>query len=270
MSHIRREFFKTLFQKRTYFGWAGLLLVPFVITIALKLSTHTPRGDGQGPGFFALIKTNGAYVPLASLMALAAFLLPLLASMSGSYTIAGEAESGTLRTVLMEPVRRGALLVAKWFVANLYVAIGLVVMGVGGLVSGWLFFGLKPMTLLSGGTIGLGQGLWLTALAFLFTFIAMAGVVSMSVFFSTLTNSSLTAVAAALVLVIIMQVLGAFSVFDFLRPYLITSHFDAWTALFKQPIDWDPIFKGLLAFGAYIAGFTGIAWWVFRRKDVLS
>jgi ABC-2 type transport system permease protein len=203
-------------------------------------------------------------------MALAAFLLPLLASMAGSYTIAGEAESGTLRTVLMEPVRRGALLAAKWFVANLYVAIGLVLMGAGGLLAGWLFFGLKPLTLLSGGSIGLGHGLWLIALSYLFILVAMAGVVSMAVFFSTLTDSSLTAVAAALVLVIIMQVLGAFDVFDFLRPYLISSHFDAWTGLFKQPIAWDPIYKGMIAFGSYIVGFTGLAWWVFRRKDVLS
>ena len=30
MSHLRREFIKVLFQKRTYFGWAGLFVVPFL------------------------------------------------------------------------------------------------------------------------------------------------------------------------------------------------------------------------------------------------
>lgn len=57
--------------------------------------------------------------------------------------------------------------------------------------------------------------------------------------------------------------------FDFLKPYLFTSHLDAWQNLFQQSIDWGPIEKGLLAFGAYIVVTTVAAWYVFRRKDVL-
>jgi hypothetical protein len=45
MSAIRREFEKTLFQKRTYIGWAGLFLVPFLITLAFRFS-----GAGHPPG----------------------------------------------------------------------------------------------------------------------------------------------------------------------------------------------------------------------------
>jgi len=60
----------------------------------------------------------------------------------------------------------------------------------------------------------------------LYILVGMVAVVSLAVLFSTLTNSSLTAVGAALVLVIVMLALGGFSVFDFLKPYLITSHFE--------------------------------------------
>jgi hypothetical protein len=55
MSVIRREFVKTLFQKRTYIGWAGLFLVPFLITIpsASRTPVHkeaekpTPRDSSS-------------------------------------------------------------------------------------------------------------------------------------------------------------------------------------------------------------------------------
>jgi ABC-2 type transport system permease protein len=274
MSAIRREFTKTFFQKRTYIGWAGLFLVPFLITLAFRFSGAGPRGAGgaadTGEQIFEQIRTNGMWVLVAALMALATFLLPLLSSMSGSYAIAGEAENGTLRTMLMQPIRRGTFLMAKWFVANAYVAIGMFIMGVAAVIAGGAFFGLHPITLFSGQTVGVGHALGLTAVSYVLVMVGMMTVVSLAVFFSTLTNSSLTAVAGALVLVIIMEALGAFTVFDFLKPYLFTSHFDAWTNLFRSPIVWSPIIKGLINFAVWIVGMTGLAYLRFRRKDILS
>jgi ABC-type transport system involved in multi-copper enzyme maturation permease subunit len=70
--------------------------------------------------------------------------------------------------------------------------------------------------------------------------------------------------------VIIMEALGAFSVFDFLKPYLFTSHFNAWMDLFRSPIEWSTIIKGLINFAVWIVGMTGLAYLRFRRKDILS
>jgi ABC-2 type transport system permease protein len=275
MSAIRREFLKTLFQKRTYIGWGGLFLVPFLITLAFRFSSGGPQGGrggapDTGEQIFQQIRTNGMWVSMAALLALSTFLLPLLSSMSGSYTIAGEAENSTLRTMLMQPIRRGTFLMSKWFVANAYVAIGLVIMGVAALIAGGSVFGLHPITLFSSQTVGVGHALGLTAASYAFVLVAMITVVSLAVFFSTLTNSSLTAVAAALVLVIIMEALQAFTVFDFLQPYLFTSHFAAWTNLFRSPVVWGPIIKALINFAVWIVGMTGLAYLRFRRKDILS
>jgi ABC-2 type transport system permease protein len=275
VSHISREFTKLLFQKRTYFGWAGLFLIPVLITVITRFVNDEGGGradpDQQGADFvFSLITSNGLYVAMGTLFVMTAFLLPLLASVSGSQTIAGEAEKGTLRTVLMQPVRRGALLLAKWFVANLYVAVGLALMGLGSLVAGGSIFGVKPMILLSGGTVGVAESMWLLFLAYLFVLIAMMAVVSLCVALSTLTDSGLTAMAAGMVLVIIMIVLGNLPVFDFMKPYLFTSHFSAWTELFNKPVDWGPLRDALINFVIWIVGMTGIAWLIFRRKDILS
>jgi ABC-2 type transport system permease protein len=279
MSHVSREFVKLLFQKRTYFGWAGLFIIPFLVAVAVRFS-H-PGGGGRGGADVAeqvmqtFLRSNGVWLPFVALIALSSFLLPLLASMVGSNTIAGEAENNTLRTVLMQPVRRGALLTAKWFVANLYVAIGLLITLIAALVAGAAFFGLHPMQLFSGTlptgpTVGAGHAIGLMVLAYLYILAGMAAVVSLAVLFSTRTNSSLTAVGAALVLVIIMLVLGQFTVFDFLKPYLIPSHFQAVQSFFVRPIDYGPIWKGLANFAVWTLGTTGIGYYIFRRKDILS
>ena len=64
------------------------------------------------------------YVALAALTALIPLLLPMAAAMVAGYMIAGEAELGTLRILLLRPVRRGSVIVAKWSMAMIYLAVG--------------------------------------------------------------------------------------------------------------------------------------------------
>ncbi len=273
MSNIRREFLKTLFQKRTYIGWAGLFIVPFLVMLAFRFSSGGPHTGAQqdvGGFIFSLVRTNGIFLIVASLTAMSTFFLPLLASMAGSYTIAGEAENGTLRTMLMQPVRRGTLLMSKWLVSNIYVAICLLLLGIASLIAGGAVFGLKPTPLFTGQMVGVWHALGLAAASYAFIFVGMVCVVSLAVLFSTFTNSSLTAVAAALVLVIIMLVLGAIPQFEFLQPYMFPSQFMQWDNFLRSPVEWSPVIKALINFAVWIVGTTGIAYWRFNRKDILS
>ncbi len=174
---------------------------------------------------------------------------------------------GTLNTLRTRPVSRSGVLPAKWFVAILYVGVGLALVGMGAVFAGGLVLGFEPLTSLSGGAIGVGYALGLIALAYRIGLAGTACIVSPAVLLSTLTGSSLTAAVAALVLVRVMQVLGRFSCFDFLEPYLFTGHFEDWFSLL---IPWEPIGKALLSYATYIVGLTLLAWGVFRRKDILS
>lgn len=277
MSHLRREFIKVLLQKRTYFGWGGLFAIPFIIATAVHFNPSGlgPEGARQSSDlYFATLAQNGLYVAVVAIAALSIFLLPLLAAVSGSQTLAGEAEKGTLRTTLMQPVRRGALLGAKWLIANFYVGIGLLILLAGSLIAGSAFFGVKPVLLLSLTVVGVGHGLGLIVLQYLFVWFAMAAAVSLALLFSTLTDSGLTAVAGSMVLVIIMIVLGNIPSLDFLDPYLFTSYFTgdfpAWLNFFTDPISWGPIRDALINFAVWIAGTTMLAWVIFRRKDIHS
>jgi ABC-2 type transport system permease protein len=268
MNLVRGELTKILLQKRTYVGWAGLLIVPIIMVVALYLSSAKP-GQGEGPAFFSQAVGNGMYVPLAAMAALSVFLLPLISAMAGAHPLAGEAEQGTIKTWLVHPVSRGGVLLSKWGVAILYVAIGFVLVGGSAFAAGALAFGVHPIMLLSGGTASVGQGLWLTLLSYLYIFVEVVCVLSLALLLSTLTDSSLTAAIGAVVVVIVLQILGSFSYFDFLKPYLFTGHLDAWQSFFSKPIDWSAIRDGLITFAVYIAGFTSAAWLIFRRKDIL-
>jgi ABC-2 type transport system permease protein len=274
VGHVRRELTKLLFQKRTYIGWGGLFLLPFIFGLAFRLTSgsgpHGEGGDALGAMMMQGVRTNGMYLGLLALFMLATFLLPLLASMAGSQTVAGEAEKGTLRTTLMQPVRRSGLLVSKWLVANIYMAVGLAILGVSSLIAGAAFFGLHPLGIVSGGSMSVGASVLWSLAGYAYAMAGMLAVVSLALLLSALAESSLTAAAGALVTVIVMLVLGSLSVFDFLQPYLITSHLSAWGNFFERPLDLAPIWKGLVCFGAWGAGTLGLAFWRFSRKDIVT
>ena len=273
MTLLRSELTKVLFQKRTYIGWLALLAIPVLVAVALHFG-NPGGGAGGGPSggqdaFFTLATHNGLLVPLAAITMLASFFLPLVASMAGGFQLAGEAESGTLKTWLVHPVNRGPVVLSKWLTAVLYVFAGLALAALAGYATGIPFFGAGRIALLSGGTVSVAHGLGLTLLAYAYVGLAMVAVVSISMLLSALTDSSLTAAIGTLVIVIVMQIVGQLSYFDFLKPYLFTSHLDGWQAFFQGSIDWTTISKGILAFVVYAGVSLGVTWQLFRRKDVL-
>jgi ABC-2 type transport system permease protein len=264
-----RELLKILFQRRTYVGWAGLLAVPLLIVLALDLSSSKP-GAGEGPPFFAAIINNGIFVPLAAIGALSFFLFPLIASMAGAYPLAGEAELGTMKTWMSRPVGRAGVLFSKWGVAVLYVAVGMALVGLGGLAAGWLVFGIHPLTTLSGTTIGIGAGVERIVLANLLILTALLCTISLALLVSTLSNSSLTAAISAMVVFVVLNILNGFSYFDFMKPYTFTSYSLTFTNLFRDPIYWQPIRNALLVYGVTVAVLLVASWLIFRRKDILT
>jgi ABC-2 type transport system permease protein len=268
---LRREAAKLRALKRTYWGAAGLLIIPFFIALGIYLSSHNSAGDNQSGDPTFLIKTfmNGLYVPPAALAIMSVFLFPLAAAMIGGFMIAGEAEAGTLRTMLVRPVRRGAVLLSKWATAVIYLGIVMLLVALVGLIAGWAFFGIKPMLLL-GGEASVWPALLLIVLAYLFVLACMTCVISIALLFSTLTDSSLVAAVVTISITLVVQIVLQFSYFKGLRPYWFMNHFDGWFKLFQTPIAMKPIRDGLIAFAAYSAVPTALAYLRFRRKDITS
>ena len=89
MSQLRREIVKILSRKLTYFGWAGLLVVPVLVSLAVRFSTHRsgpPGMEETGGGFnFDIASASGLYIAIGSIIALSLFGIPV----STTHTITG-------------------------------------------------------------------------------------------------------------------------------------------------------------------------------------
>jgi ABC-2 type transport system permease protein len=263
------ELVKLRHQKRTWIGLVGLPIVPIVGTVALYLERRHPGGGpAEALPLFASVMKNGLLVPVVGLMGISAFLLPLASAMIGANMIAGEAETGTLKTVLVRPVRRGSLLAAKLATALLYVLACLALVFVVAMASGQIAFGMHDI-ITPFVSFTVGHTIWFTFIAYVLALVAMSCVVAFAVFFSTLTNSSLAASVGALVIVLVVELLLQFSFFAFLRPYVFTNYFFGWTDLFQRSVPWGTIVKGVIDCLAWTTGFALLAWWRFRRRDVL-
>jgi ABC-2 type transport system permease protein len=268
MTLLRLEILKLRYQKRTWVGLGGLAIVPVVGSIALSLSHSGEGGPQDALPLLAASIRNGPLIPLYALVTIGVFLLPLAASMVGANTIAGEVEAGTIKSVLVRPVRRGSLLSAKWAVSVAYLAVALTVVFLVGLLSGLIAFGVHPIAT-PDISLSVAHTLWFTSIAYVLQLVSMTAVLSFAVMFSTFTDSSLTAAVGSLVIVLVVEILLQFSYFAFLRPYVFTTYFSSGADLFQLSIPWGTIVRGVFCSVAWSAGFGVIAWWHFGRRDIL-
>ena len=95
-------------------------------------------------------------------------------------------------------------------------------------------------------------------------------IASIALLLSTVTRNSAAAVVGALLTSLFMQVLGALSALDFLDPYLLSTQFNAWMGLLREPIDWAPIVRAAWVSAAYAVPSLFAALTVFLRRDVTA
>ena len=266
MRLLRLEITKLRHQKRTWFGYVALSLVVVVGTVALALSDSWQVGDGTLP-ILGAVFDNGLAVPIVALLFLTPFLLPLTAVMAGAFTIAGEVESGTLRTILVRPVDRGRLVAAKYAVSVLYLASAMTLVFAVALLAGQIAFGIHRLEV-PFFSLSVSGILWRTAVSYAVCLVAMTAVLALAVLISVFANSSLTAAIVSLVVVMVCQVIVAFDYFAFLRPWLFTNYFLSWVGLYLHPIGWVEIEKAVACCLGWTAFFAMLSWLRFRQRDI--
>ena len=97
---------------------------------------------------------NGIFLGFAGLSVEIALFLPLAVSVLAGDAIAGEANQGTLRYLLIAPVARGRLLVMKAVSLVIGGLVGATVVAFSGLVTGAVLFGVAPLDHLVGNPDG--------------------------------------------------------------------------------------------------------------------
>src|SRR3954471_9231647 len=110
-----------LFRRpRTWVTIGLLCLLPTIVAVFLAVTAVAPR-PGEEPAFLSAVLSNGALFPAAALGIVLPLFLPVAVAVVAGDAVAGEAATGTLRYLLLRPVGRTRLLVAKLASTALFV-----------------------------------------------------------------------------------------------------------------------------------------------------
>ena len=263
------ELRKLLRRPRTWVSIALLAGLPTVVAVFLAVSDVAPR-PGTGPAFLSAVLANGALYPAAALAIVLPLFLPVAVAVVAGDAVAGEAQAGTLRYLLIRPVGRTRLLVAKLLSVVAYTMLAVVVVAATAYVVGTQLFGSGPLPSTSGTELSTTQATVRTVLAVLYVGWSMLGVAAVALFLSTVTDSPLAAALGAIALLITSGVLVGLEASASVQPYLPTRYWLAFVDLFRDPVLARDLVRGTALQGVYIAVFLGAAWANLMTKDVTS
>jgi len=275
---IMVELAKLFRRPRTYLIAALLCALPLIVAVFLA-TTRIPPPPGQGGAFLSTVLSNGALFPAAAMALVMPIFLPVSVAVLAGDSIAGEAATGTLRYLLIRPVGRTRLLVAKLVALVVFVLFAIGAVLITSLAAGLTLFGGEPsagvalpadVTSLSGVTIT-PAGLTLRLLGTVaYIAVSMLGVAAIALFLSTVTDSALGAAMGAMSVLVTSQVLATLDAAAAIRPYLPTRYWPAWIDFFRDPILWRDIERGAGIQVVYLVVLLGAAWANFMTRDITN
>jgi ABC-2 type transport system permease protein len=271
------ELLKLFLKKRTYLGFGIVLLIVPLIEVAMKLEggrflTSAMRGLARDFLFFGNL-FNGWFVAYQIMNSLW-FHIPLLISFVAGDQLAGEATAGTYRLILIRPVSRTRIFIAKYITTVIYTVV--FVFSLAGLSIGLALalLGKGDLVIVLRGILILPEAevAWRFAIAYLLAAWTMITIASLSFFFSSFVENAIGPIVATMGVLIVFTVINVLPVelFEVPKNFLFTKHLDLWQKMFQNPVHWDEIWTGIVFMGAWTLAFVLSAWAVFVRKDILS
>ncbi|MGX5184747.1 ABC transporter permease [Streptomyces avermitilis] len=271
---LRSELVTTFRRWRTLALLAVLAAVPILVGIAVKIETNDGSGPGggggEGPAFITQITNNGLFLVFTALAATLPFFLPMAIGVIAGDAIAGEANAGTLRYLLVAPAGRTRLLLTKYATTMAFCVVATLVVAVSALAVGALLFPLGELTTISGTRISFGEGLARALLIALVVAASLVGVAALGLFVSTLTNSGIAAMATTVGLLITVQILDQIPQLHALQPYFFSHYWLSFADLMRDPVYWDDLLHNLGLQALYAAVFGSAAWARFTAKDITA
>ncbi|MYT68432.1 MULTISPECIES: ABC transporter permease subunit [unclassified Streptomyces] len=274
---LRSELTTTFRRWRTLALLAVLTGVPVLIGIAVKIETGDGSGIGggggesaAGPAFIAQITNNGLFLVFTSLAATLPFFLPMSVGVIAGDAIAGEANAGTLRYLLVAPAGRTRLLLTKYATTMAFCLVATLAVAVSALITGAILFPLGDLVTISGTRISFADGLWRAFLIALVVAASLLGIAALGLFVSTLTGSGIAAMATTVGLLITVQILDQIPQLHAIQPYFFSHQWLSFADLMREPVYWTDLVKNLEIQALYAAVFGSAAWARFTAKDITA
>ncbi|MBY0347797.1 MAG: ABC transporter permease subunit [Hydrotalea flava] len=287
---LQVELYKIFKRPRTYIAFIAIAGLIGIIQLGLKL-------DGDAYVNFVMSnveqsftfdgKLLNGYLVCYIILQLLLVHVPLLIALVAADMVSGEANIGTLRLMLTQPVSRYEIMMAKFIAAAIYTFLLLVWMAVLALfVSIWLFGTDDLIIQKTRYLVQMSKDdvFWRYVGAFGFALLAMLTVAALSFLLSVFAENSIGPIVATISIIIFFTILSTMSIpiFQKIQPYLFTTHMVAWKEYFDLKVNTDnTALKGTLQnkkqiiqsawiLAAHIVLFVGVAIFVFKRKDILT
>jgi ABC-2 type transport system permease protein len=269
---LRSELALVFLRRRNLALLAVLAAVPVLLGVVLKVSPGGGGGGGRGDtlAFLSQVTGNGVFLAFLALVVESTLIMPLAVAVVSGDAIAGEAGRGTLRYLLTVPAGRTRLLTVKFAAIVAFCAGACLLVAAVGAAVGAILFPVGPVTLLSGDSVPLADGLLRLLFVALYLAAAMAALGAIGLAISTLTEHTVGAMAAILVIAVASQVADSVSQIAVIHPYLPTHFWLSFDAILRFPVAWSDLLHGLLSFAVYAIIFRLVAWARFTTADVTS
>jgi ABC-2 type transport system permease protein len=273
---LHNEFIKTFKKPRTFISFIALAILVLALQYGfyhdgkeiIKFVTQQLEADFTINGNM-LTSNFICYLILQFLIVQ----MPLLVTLVSGDVISGEWQSGSLRYLLLRPQSRTQIYCAKWLISMFYTMLLLIWLGVLALVVSKLFFPAGDLI------AAFSDGFHITRAAdcdlkflqaFGIAFLALGLITSFAMMLSTFADNSISPIIIVMSTVIIFTVLGTFDlpVFEFLKPFMFTTHMIVWRNLFENPVPTDEIFTSCLVMIGHIILFFSIGLIHFNKKDI--
>ncbi len=269
MSLIWSELWVLFRRWRTLAMLGAIALIPVFLALAVYWSSDT-LAPGEGPPFLDRVSQNGLFVGYTSTILALPLFLPLTIGVVAGDTIAGEANQGTLRYLLISPAGRIRLLITKFIGAIAFVLAGTATLMIAGAIIGAILFPVGPVTLISGDVISVAESVWRMVLVASYTSVSMLGLIAIGMFISTLTVVPVGAMAATVVLSGVSQILDNIPQLEPIHEFLFTHYWLGFVDLLRQPADFSSFASNAILQLAYVVIFGALAYSRFATKDILS
>lgn len=261
---LRWEARKLRAQLRTKALLLGALVVPIGVVLIMHSQPRPPKDTLFGR--FAL--DNGFAMALLVLGFASSWVLPLLTAVVAGDIFASEDQHGTWKTVLTRSVSRGRVFWAKTVVGVVFALLSLVVLAASTIASSVLIVGRQPLVGLSGQTIGARSALELVSASWASMAMPMVGFTCLALLFSVWSRNAAVGIAAPVVLGLVMQLVGALGGIETLRPYLLSTPFEAWHGLLAEPRFTGPLLDAAVASAGWSLVCLAAAFLIMRRRDI--
>ena len=272
---LRVEFIRQLRRRRTLVAYLLVIALPVMVSLAVKFGSNSGSNSGRRLGsgsadLVGLATAGAANFTVTMFFFAAGFLLLVIVALFCGDTVASEASWSSLRYLLAAPVPRRRLLKQK-LIVGLTLSLGAIaILPVASFVIGLIAFGSGPLQSPVGATYSAAESLCRIAAIGGYIFVSLLFAAGVAFLMSVLTDAPLGAVGAAVVLVIISNILNAIDALGSLREWLPTHFSQAWLDLLATDVEWTDMARGAAYSVVACAICVSYAVYRFDRKDVVS